>query len=115
MHQQLRAFLQQKPLLTVEQLEQKFLSVDQQSAQVRKTERFSNLHWKLVFLSRNPQWQGDAVIVDIEERKTSIIIPALAFECKIRTRDSFSLDDTIRVQVSGVDLPEQTAFFQCLS
>lgn len=114
-HQQLRAFLAGESVLSSEQLSEKFLNVDQQSANIRRTERFSNIHWKLVFLKRNPRWQGEAVIVDVDERKSTVIIPELAMETKIRTRDSFGLDDTIRLQISGVDLPEQTAFFQYLN
>ncbi len=113
-HQQLRAFLAGGEVLSVDQLAEKVLSVDQQSLNIRRTERLSNQHWKLVYLKRNPQWQGDAVIVNIDERKSTIIIPELAMETKIRTRDSFRLDDTIRIQISSVDLPEQTAFFQYL-
>ena len=113
-HQQLRAFLSGEAVLSMEQLSEKIVSVDQQSALIRRTERQSNLHWKLVYLQQNPQWQGKAIVVDIEERKSTIVIPELAMEAKIRTRDSFKLDDTIRVQINSVDLPEQTAFFQYL-
>ena len=82
---------------------------------IRRTERFSNQHWKLVYLQQHPDWQGPAVIVDIDERKTTVIIPDLAMETKIRTRDTFVLDDTIMLRVSAVDLPEQAAYFQYLN
>jgi len=114
-HQQLRAFLSGQPILSKDQLSQKILSVDQRSATVRRTERLSNMHWKLVYLQRNPKWEGEATIVQIDARKTAIIIPELALETKIRTRESFTLDDTIRIRISSVDLPGQTAFFQCVS
>ncbi|NNJ91402.1 MAG: RNB domain-containing ribonuclease [Gammaproteobacteria bacterium] len=113
-HQQLRAFLMGETLLDETQLSEKLMSQDQRSGSIRRAERFSNQHWKLVYLQRNPQWQGQAVIVDKDERKAFIIIPELAMETKIRTRENFQLDDTISVRVTGVDLPEQTAYFQCL-
>jgi exoribonuclease-2 len=113
-HQQLRAFIQGETVLDETQLSEKLMSQDQRSGSVRRAERFSNQHWKLVFLQRNPQWQGQAVIVFKDERKATIIIPELAMETKIRTRENFQLDDTISVRVTGVDLPEQTAYFQCL-
>jgi len=113
-HQQLRAFIRGDSVLDETQLSEKLMSQDQLSGSIRRAERFSNQHWKLVFLQRNPQWQGQAVIVDKDERKASIIIPELAMETKIRTRENFQLDDTISVRVTGVDLPEQTAYFQCL-
>lgn len=114
-HQQLRAFLDGKDLLDRATIEQKVMAVDQQSMIIRRTERFSNQHWKLVYLQQHPDWQGPAVIVDIDERKTTVIIPDLAMETKIRTRDTFVLDDTIMLRVSAVDLPEQAAYFQYLN
>lgn len=113
-HQQLRAHIRGQSVLDETQLSEKLMSQDQRSAAVRRAERFSNQHWKLVYLQRNPQWQGNAVIVDKDERKAAIIIPELAMETKIRTRENFQLDDTISVRVTGVDLPQQTAYFQCL-
>jgi exoribonuclease-2 len=113
-HQQLRAFIRGESVLDETQLSEKLMSQDQRSASVRKAERLSNQHWKLVFLQRNPQWQGQAVIVDKDERKATLIIPELAMETKIRTRENFQLDDTISVRVTGVALPEQSAYFQCL-
>ena len=113
-HQQLRAFIRGESVLDEAQLSEKLVSQDQRSGSVRRAERFSNQHWKLVYLQRNPQWQGQAVIVDKDERKATIIIPELAMETKIRTREKFQLDDTISVRVTGVDLPEQSAYFQCL-
>ena len=117
-HQQLRAFLSHQAgeaLLDRQTIEQKVMAVDQQSMTIRRTERLSNQHWKLVYLQQNPDWQGEAVVVNIDERKTTVIIPELAMETKIRTRDSFSLDDTITLRVSAVDLPEQSAFFHNLN
>ena len=113
-HQQLRAFIRGESVLDETQLSEKLMSQDQRSAAVRRAERLSNQHWKLVYLQRNPQWQGKAVIVHKDERKATIIIPELAMETKIRTRENFQLDDTISVRVTGVDLPEQAAYFQCL-
>ena len=114
-HQQLRAFIKGEPLIDREEMQQKLMAVDQQAMTIRRAERLSNQHWKLVYLQHHPKWEGEAVVVDIDERKSTVIIPELAMETKIRTRDSFSLDDTITLRVSGVDLPEQTAFFQYLN
>jgi len=110
-HQQLRLFISGKALLSREDLETKLLAVDQQSGALRRTERQSNHHWKLVYLKQNSHWVGDAIIVNIDERKTDVIIPELAMEVKIRTRENFALDDTIRLKCTGIDLPEQEAFF----
>ena len=113
-HQQLRAYLKGEGMLEQAALGEKLMGQGQQSAAVRRAERLSNLHWKLVFLKRQSNWQGDAVIVDIDERKATLVIPALAMETKIRTRDNFQLDDTISIRIADVNLPEQIAYFQYL-
>jgi exoribonuclease-2 len=110
-HQQLRLYISGKTCLDEEQIGNKLAGIDEQAGLLRRTERQSNMHWKLVYLLQNPDWQGDAVIVSIEERKTVILVPELALETKIRTRENFVIDDTIRVRVTGVELPEQEVFF----
>jgi len=110
-HQQLRKYISGQTSLDSEAVSSQLTSVDQQAGVLRKTERQSNLHWKLVYLKQNPDWQGEAVVVNIEERKTVIMIPELALETKIRTRENFALDDTISVRVNSVELPEQEVFF----
>ncbi|MGD2119522.1 MAG: ribonuclease catalytic domain-containing protein [Chromatiales bacterium] len=113
-HQQVRRFISDAPVLSVDELAQQISGVDQAAAAIRRAERFSNLHWKLVYFRQNPDWQGKAVVVEQDERKTTIIIPELAFETKIRSRDDVALDDTIRLKIKHIDLPEQTAHFQRL-
>ena len=109
-----RLYTQYMDLLDPEDLKQvsaKLAGIDEQAGLLRKTERLSNQHWKLVYLQQHPDWQGEAVIVAVDERKTVILIPELALETKIRTRENFVIDDTIRVRLTGVELPEQEVFF----
>jgi len=110
-HQQLRLFLSGIDVLTSEEISSKIMSVSQKTMSIRKAERFSNLHWKLIYLQRNPHWQGDAVVVDIDERKVTILIPELAMESKMRVRDGYSLNEKIKIKINTVDLPDQTASF----
>ena len=116
-HQQLRAYLNNHPLLDREALIERIGIADEASFAARKAERFSNQHWKLLYFKQyqqqqGKQWQGEAIVVQQEERKTTIILPELALEPKIRKQDKAELDDTIQVQVTSVNIPELQANFK---
>jgi exoribonuclease-2 len=113
-HQQLRALLAGETPLDGEQLLERIGAAEAVSGLVRRTERLSNQHWKLVYLIQNPDWQGEAVVVGLEERKAVLIIPELAYQTKIRLRDGMALNQRLKLKVRDVDLPGQVAHFQLL-
>ena len=111
-HQQIRAFAAGGKPMDAAKLLEHSAALDSASAVVRRAERLSNLHWKLVHLRRNPQWTGEAVVVGLEARKAVLIIPELAFETKVRLSSEFALDQTVTLSVSEVDLPAQSVYFR---
>ena len=113
-HQQLRAFVTGKPIMDRETLAERIAGIDMLGGRVRRTERQSNLHWKLVHLSRHPDWEGEAIVMALEERKAVLAIPELAMEVKVRLHESFALDATVRLRVREVDLTTQDAYFRVL-
>jgi len=113
-HQQLRAFVSGATPLSAEQVLERIAALDSAAATIRRAERLSNLHWKLVFLARNSDWQGDAVVVAREERKTSVMIPELALETRIRAAPDHALDQELRLGLREVDVPGQVAHFRVL-
>ena len=68
----------------------------------------------MVHLSRNPDWQGEAVVVALEERKAIVIIPELALETRIRISPDYRLGQSLTLAVREVDVPAQTAYFRVL-
>jgi len=113
-HQQLRAHITGGSLLSREQLGERMSAASAMSGVIRRTERLSNLHWKLIWLKRQPQWQGEGRIVALEERKAVVIIPQLALETRIRRSEEMQLDQVITLRVQEVDIPGQTAWFRRL-
>ena len=113
-HQQLRAYVMGRTPLTVDEVLERTAALGSAGATIRRAERLSNLHWKLVHLSRNPGWQGEAVVVALEERKAAVIVPELALETRIRLSPDYSLGQTLRLGVREVDLPAQSAYFRVL-
>ena len=113
-HQQLRAFVLDRAPLSADEVLERTASLGSAGATIRKAERLSNLHWKLVHLSRNPGWQGEAVVVALEERKAVVIIPELAMETRIRLSPDYILGQTLLLGLSEIDVPVQAAYFRVL-
>ena len=111
-HQQLRAWLDGTALLTPEQVVERVAEAELGAAAVRRAERLSNLHWKLVYLREHPEWRGEAVIVAKEERRVVALIPALALEIRLRLKDDPDLDARRTVSVGEVDVPTQSVSFR---
>jgi exoribonuclease-2 len=111
-HQQLRALLAGGTPLDEEGMIERIGASDAVSGLVRRTERLSNTHWKLVYLRQNPDWQGEGVVVALEERKAVIIVPELAYQTKIRLREGMVLDQRLKLSVSEVNLPGQSVSFR---
>lgn len=73
-------------------------------------ERESNLHWKLVYLMRHPDWQGTGVVVDKAGTTATILVPELGMEDRIPLPDA-NLNDSVLLSASGISLPEQRVSF----
>ncbi len=113
-HQQIRAVLRGDEPLSAEQVSARAGEADQGGIAVRRAERQSNQHWKLVFLRRHKDWQGEGVVVEVGERKDTVLIPELALETKLRAKSDFALDQHLRLGIADVDLYDLDARFRVL-
>jgi exoribonuclease-2 len=127
-HQQLRAFLTgqvtgQKAgqeILDHEALVERIGLADESSLAARKAERSSNQHWKLLYLKQesadgsqgDKNWQGEAVVVMQNERNTTVILPGLALEPRLRKVEGTELDQSVTVQMQSVNIPDLRANFR---
>ena len=111
-HQQLRAFVTGATPLPKDRVTERVAEAGAVGGVIRRAERLSNLHWKLIWLKEQQGWQGEAVILALEERKAVVMIPSLALEARIRRTDDMQPDQTIRLQVQEVDVPAQEVYFR---
>lgn len=111
-HQQIRAFLGGEAPLSKEDLAERVALLGSAGATVRKAERQSNQHWKLVFLDRQPKWRGEGIVLALEERKAVVVIPSLGLETKVRRSDDLRLDQTVEMQLQSVDLAALDVVFR---
>jgi len=113
-HQQVRAALRGDEPLSAEQVSARAGEADQGGIAVRRAERQSNQHWKLLYLKRRKAWQGEGIVVEVGERKHGVIIPALALETKLRAKTDLTLDQRLELGVAEVDLYDLDARFRVL-
>ena len=110
-HEQLHAFLDGRPLLSKDSLLERISEGDAAASAAVKAERKSNLHWTLVYLLQHKDSRFEAVIVDTKENQAVVIIPALAQEALIPLVPGKTLNDTVYVQATGINIPELTAAY----
>lgn len=109
-HQQLRAFLRRQPLMDSAAVMERVGAADAISREVRYASRRSDLHWTLVYLLQNPEWQGEAVVVDNRPKKCTIIVPELALD--VQMRGERPLNSTLAVKMRHVKLSQLDVSFE---
>ena len=112
--QQIRLYLSGRELLTEEDILEGTASCESVTGRVSQSERSSNLHWKLVYLSENPDWQGDAVVVGKADKQAIVMIPSLAMETRIPLKEKPPLNTVVRVGVESVNIPDQQVIFKTI-
>jgi exoribonuclease-2 len=111
-HQQLRAYLANKPLLTPEQILERVGAVEAILPSTRPAEQYSERHWLMVYLLRRPDWRGRGVLVDKRSHNSTVIIPELGLEPSIRLSADLPLDSELTLSLRSVDLPRLDARFR---
>jgi len=114
-HQQLRSHLMGAEPLNSQDISERIAIAEVASAKVRKAERFSNNHWKMIYLKQNPKWKGKGVVVDMKDKRATILIPELALETKIRIGRDLELDSELDLELQEVDVPELLARFRVVN
>ncbi len=110
-HQQIRAFLTGKEPLSTEAVLERVAAGEIAAQAAVQAERASRLHWTMVLLSRERQSEWDAVIVDRKGGRATVLIPALALETQVAVKGECELNETIKVAVKTVKIPELEATF----
>ncbi|MBK2126180.1 ribonuclease catalytic domain-containing protein [Fangia hongkongensis] len=114
-HQQLRAFLKKEPLLSGEEVLQRIAESEAGIKSARQAESFSNNHYKCVYLLENPNWQGEAVIIEkLNNNRVTVFIPELSLIKKLTLSQSVELDEKIMIAVSQVKLSTQDVYFKVM-
>ena len=110
-HQQIRAFLAGREPLTVEGVLERVAAGEIAAQAAVQAERASRAHWTMVYLSRMQGSEWDAVVVDKKGGRATVLIPALALETQVAIKGEGGINETIKVAVKTVKIPEAEASF----
>ena len=111
-HQQLSNFINDKPILDLEKMKEIIGINNATMADVGRTTRFSNDHYKCLYLMQNKNWQGEAIVVDTRGDKALIMMPEIGMMTQIKFKELPKLDDAVQVKVSSVNLVERSVNFK---
>lgn len=113
-HQQLRAHLRGEPPLETAAVMARLAEASTGTISVRRTERISNSHWRLVYLLQHPRWEGEGIVVERIGSRNIVLIPELELETEIYGRPDLPLDAIVNLQLTEVNLPALEARFRVL-
>ncbi|GMN89950.1 ribonuclease catalytic domain-containing protein [Francisella sciaenopsi] len=114
-HYQLRNFLENKQMISVDDVDNIIAQVDIPIKSNRQTERFSNSHWKLVYLMQNPNLEFQATVIEkLDKGRLMVSIADLAMTKKLAISGKYDLNDQIKLQNTSVNLVTQEAFFKVI-
>ncbi|MBK2025147.1 ribonuclease catalytic domain-containing protein [Francisella philomiragia] len=114
-HYQLRNFLENKQMIGIEDVDNIIAQVDIPIKSNRQTERFSNSHWKLVYLMQNPNLEFQAAVIEkLDKGRLMVSIADLAMTKKLAVSGKYDLNDQIKLQNTSVNLVTQEAFFKVI-
>jgi exoribonuclease II len=103
-HQQLRAHLCGLPLLDEGGVMERIGAVESVLGSVRQVEAASEKHWTLVYLLQHPDWQGEGIVVDRRGASGIVMVPELAWEARVHLPSNLTLDQAVRLRVTGIQL-----------
>lgn len=110
-HQQLRAFMDKRRLLSKDEMLERIAAGDAASIAAKKASRLSETHWKLVFLMQNPEKTFEAVCIDnSRQNEVLFLIPFLDMQTTFKNQ-KFDLNQKIILKPVSIDIPNQKVEF----
>ncbi|MCK9170891.1 MAG: RNB domain-containing ribonuclease [Treponema sp.] len=113
-HEQLRAFIDGRQLVDKDAMLERISEGDAASVAAKKASRYSETHWKLVYLLQHPDWSGEAVCVDRREKQIQLYIPSLDMQTYIVPKKIPALNEVMTVKAADIDIPTQNVVFMQL-
>lgn len=111
-HMQLRAFIKGENLIDKDTMLLRMSEGDAAAQASKRAERSSRTHWTLVYLLKNPEWTGEAVCVDKQQKQALYFIPSLGMETVIGGVSPVDLNGKVNLAVSKIDLPNLQVVFK---
>lgn len=114
-HQQLRAFIDKRHLLGKDEMLERVAAGDAASIAAKKASRFSDTHWKLVYLLQNPDNEYEGFCIDKRGNDALFLIPKLDMQTTMKNCIQIELNESRMLKMKKVDIPTQIADFTFIS
>jgi exoribonuclease-2 len=121
-HQQIRSALHSGiyhdiPALEEDEMMLRIGAADASYAATVQAERASKSYWTMVYLSDKIDSEWDAVVLEVKNerrggQKAQVLIPALGLETSVLLKEQVEVNDTLRLLLTTVRIPELEAFFE---
>ncbi|MBE2294476.1 MAG: RNB domain-containing ribonuclease [Phycisphaerales bacterium] len=111
-HQQLRQFLRGGPLLDTQAIVERVGAAEAAAVGVRRTERLSRAHWTAAYLQQHPGWRGEGILVEKRSPRSTVLVPALALEARVKVAADVALDQVLPLRLTGIELPARETYFK---
>jgi len=109
-HQQIRAFLLNKDLISSDQVEEKMNEAEFTAYNCTMASRLSSRHWKLIYIKQLENKEFDGVLIDKRGGKGIVLIPELAIEAKVLSVGSIDLDSEFKIMITDINIPKLELF-----
>lgn len=110
-HQQIRRFLRGERLLSIDEVLEAVAAGEAAALAAVAAERASKLHWTAVYLQDKIGSMWDAIVVDMRAHRATTIIPGLAMETQVALQPGITYNDSIKIELKLVKLPDLECMF----
>ncbi len=111
-HQQLRAHVRSAQPLDEATILGRIGAMSGLTRNIARAGRLSDQHWTLLYLRQNPGWRGEGVVVESNNNRSLILLPALALETTMHSRSALGLNKRVTLQFLEANLPALAAHFK---
>ena len=112
--QQLVRFINNQTTLDDAQIKQRITQVSGVISRVNKATRQSIEHFKCLFLKQNNKWRGKGIIVGLNGKKATVLIPEIAMITQLKLKSKAQLEDEIELKVVSINLENRLIDFKPL-
>lgn len=103
-HQQLHCYLDNKPTLDNKQIKSIIKNINKLTPAINKTIRDSNKHYQCLYFIQNPNWSGDAVVINYHNNKAFLFIDNLSITAECKYTKNLTTDDIVNIKLKSVDI-----------
>lgn len=102
-------------LISADTMNERLFRYSNQATKNRQAERDSRAHWTLVYLSMNPDWRGEGIVLDASAETGQILIPQFGYEFQTRIPRGIHVDSRVSLALRRVSVPDLFASFDIKS